>query len=65
MTSYMIQINEEQRLIIETALYHFAMKHHDDEAKVLHEMTADLPNQPQTYIDANGKECSMLNGFCL
>jgi hypothetical protein len=74
--TYLIQINETQRLLIERALAAYdvdSVSYSDietrcdmkDEVECLHDMTKDLPLQPQTYIDANGKECPMLNGFCL
>jgi hypothetical protein len=69
--SYLIQINDEQRLALIVAL-----RQHPELTYILEEcegplaywvdMLVDLPNQPQTSIDfETQRHVPMINGFCL
>lgn len=70
-TSYEILINEEQRKLIQDALFHYRglpqpTKLLHDEVVVLHDLFMDLPNQDNIWVDpVDGKTKHMTHGFCL
>lgn len=69
--SFLIQINEEQRKIINDALLMFdndgptRTKEQSEEVSMLLGLFSDLPNQENTYVRENGMYGLMTHGFCL